>query len=96
MIPAQETIDDNHGTPCACVAAASGIKASGVAPEAMLMPIRLRSGLGSMSEATAFKWAVDHGADIISCSWGPDDGDWATRLTLYTWLNGCGQYAAGH
>ena len=41
------------------------------------MPIRLRSGLGSIYEASAFKWAVDHGADIISCSWGPDDGDWS-------------------
>jgi subtilisin family serine protease len=59
------------------VAAASGINASGVAPKATLMPIRLRSGLGSIYEAIAFKWAVDHGADIISCSWGPDDGDWS-------------------
>ncbi|MFN9941677.1 MAG: S8 family serine peptidase, partial [bacterium] len=24
----------------------------------------------------AFKWAVDNGADVISCSWGPQDGDW--------------------
>ncbi|MBK6996696.1 MAG: S8 family serine peptidase [Lewinellaceae bacterium] len=50
--------------------------ASGTAPEANLMPIRLRSGLGSMSEANAFVWAADHGADVISCSWGPADGDW--------------------
>ena len=21
-------------------------------------------------------WAADHGADVISCSWGPEDGDW--------------------
>jgi subtilisin family serine protease len=41
------------------------------------MPIRLNSALGSVSEANAFKWAVDHGADIISCSWGPEDGDWS-------------------
>ena len=75
--PRPRKLDDNHGTPCAGVAAASGINASGVAPNATLMPIRLRSGLGSIYEATAFKWAVDHGADIISCSWGPDDGDWS-------------------
>jgi len=68
---------DNHGTACAGVAAASGIKASGVAPKAFLMPVRLRSNLGSMAEADAFKWAADHGADIISCSWGPADGIWS-------------------
>ncbi len=70
--------EDNHGTACAGMACASGLKdgASGTAPEATLMPIRLRSGLGSMAEATAFAWATDHGADVISCSWGPTDGDW--------------------
>jgi subtilisin family serine protease len=68
---------NNHGTACAGVAAASGIKASGVAPEAILMPVRLSSNLGSMAEAAAFKWAADHGADIISCSWGPEDGNWS-------------------
>jgi subtilisin family serine protease len=68
--------DDNHGTPCAGVALASGLEINGTAPEAMLMPIRLRNGLGSMAEAQAFAWAADHGADVISCSWGPADGRW--------------------
>lgn len=68
---------DNHGTCCAGVACAGGLGgASGVAPQARLMPIRLASGLGSQREADAFKWAVDHGADVISCSWGPPDGRW--------------------
>ncbi len=67
---------DAHGTACAGVAAAKGIDSSGVAPMAKLMPIRLRSGLGSMQEANAFVWAADKGADVISCSWGPTDGDW--------------------
>ncbi|NNH68571.1 S8 family serine peptidase [Nocardia uniformis] len=68
---------DNHGTACAGVACANGILgASGVAPEARLMPIRLASGLGSQAEAHAFQWAADNGADVISCSWGPVDGDW--------------------
>lgn len=76
--PRPKTKDDNHGTSCAGVACAAGLNngASGVAPEASLMPIRLRSGLGSMSEANAFAWAADHGADVISCSWGPTDGEW--------------------
>lgn len=69
---------DNHGTACAGMACAAGLKdgASGTAPESSLMPIRLRSGLGSMAEANAFAWAADHGADVISCSWGPTDGEW--------------------
>jgi subtilisin family serine protease len=38
---------DNHGTACAGVATAIGARgASGVAPAAKLMPIRLASGLG--------------------------------------------------
>ncbi|MET7767226.1 S8 family serine peptidase [Nocardia sp. NPDC005366] len=68
---------DNHGTACAGVACANGaVGASGVAPEAKLMPIRLASGLGAQAEAGAFQWAADHGADVISCSWGPADGAW--------------------
>jgi subtilisin family serine protease len=68
---------DNHGTACAGVATANGVRgASGVAPAAKLMPIRLASGLGSQREADAFVWAADHGADVISCSWGPEDGRW--------------------
>jgi subtilisin family serine protease len=69
---------DDHGTACAGVACADGVAgASGVAPAARLMPIRLASGLGSMAEANAFRWAADHGADVISCSWGPADGNWS-------------------
>jgi hypothetical protein len=67
---------NNHGTACAGVAAAAGVNASGVAPGANLMPVRLAANLGSMAEANAFKYAADHGADVISCSWGPADGDW--------------------
>ena len=68
---------ENHGTACAGVACADGSGgASGVAPAARLMPIRLASSLGSQHEADAFQWAADHGADVISCSWGPRDGAW--------------------
>lgn len=68
---------DHHGTACAGVACANGeFGASGVAPRARLMPIRLASGLGSQNEADAFVWAAQNGADVISCSWGPEDGTW--------------------
>jgi subtilisin family serine protease len=68
---------DNHGTACGGVACADGRHgASGVAPRARLMPVRMVSGLGSQGEADAFAWAADNGADVISCSWGPPDGRW--------------------
>jgi subtilisin family serine protease len=68
---------NRHGTACAGVACANGLHgASGVAPKARLMPVRLVSSLGSQAEADAFVWAADNGADVISCSWGPVDGEW--------------------
>ncbi|MGL4621109.1 MAG: S8 family serine peptidase [Chroococcidiopsis sp.] len=75
--PKDNFFPDNHGTACAGVACADGnSEASGVAPKTKLMPIRLASGLGSQQEADAFRWAADNGADVISCSWGPQDGEW--------------------
>ncbi len=75
--PRPRGVDSNHGTACAGVACANGaFGASGVAPAAKLMPIRLASGLGSLAEADAFYWAAQNGADVISCSWGPPDGMW--------------------
>lgn len=75
--PRPRTSHENHGTACAGVACANGgLGASGVAPAARLMPMRLAAGLGSHAEAEAFRWAADQGADVISCSWGPPDGEW--------------------
>lgn len=81
----QRSLDDNprpgdgddHGTACAGVACADGrFGASGVAPKARLLPIRMPLAIGSQRNADAFAWAADHGADVISCSWGPADGEW--------------------
>ena len=67
---------DHHGTACAGVACANGhFEASGVAPEAQLMPIRLPNTLGGVEEAEAFYHAATNGAHVINCSWGPPDGD---------------------
>lgn len=75
--PRPKEAGDNHGTAVAGVACASGrYGASGVAPKARLMPIRLASDLGSMAEAFSFLWAANQGADVICCSWGPSDGAW--------------------
>lgn len=59
------------------MAVAAGLKkACGVAPAAKLIPVRNVSELGSKDEADSIIWAVQNGADIISCSWGPEDGEW--------------------
>lgn len=69
---------ERHGTAAAGVACANGdAGACGVAPRASLMPLKLTKPLGARAEADAFYWAAEHGADIISCSWGPLEGHWA-------------------
>ncbi|MCE7043290.1 S8 family serine peptidase [Dyadobacter sp. CY312] len=62
-----------HGTACASIACGDDDEILGVAPEADLLVVRSK-GLGSVLESEAIFWAVEHGADIISCSWGPPDG----------------------
>ncbi len=71
-------IDDMHGTGCASIACSADIRFPGMAPDARLMPIR-SIGLGSITEAEAFVWAANNGADIISCSWGPPDGNFTNQ-----------------
>jgi hypothetical protein len=76
--PRPKTTFERHGTAAAGVACANGeTGASGVAPRASLMPLKLTKPLGARAEADAFFWAADQGADIISCSWGPAEGHWA-------------------
>ncbi len=65
---------DNHGTACAGVAVAKGEKASGASPNCSLIAVVTPNFLGSVEEGEMFKWVSDQGADIISCSWGPQDG----------------------
>lgn len=70
--------DDNHGTACAGLATAVGnnsIGVSGVAPNCRLMAVRLLGPNQTASmEAAAISHAKNNGADIISNSWGPQDG----------------------
>ncbi len=65
---------DRHGTACAGVSVAGGIHCYGVAPGCNLIPVRFPEYLASYDEARMFEWAADSGADVISCSWGPEDG----------------------
>ena len=64
---------DNHGTSCAGVAAAeeNGKGTVGVAPGCALMPIRTTGFLDDESIEKIFNWAIEKGAAVISCSWGP-------------------------
>lgn len=66
----------NHGNACAGVIAATmdnneGI--AGIAPNCKIMPIRWDETTDDTRMADGIKFAVDNGANIISCSWGYDE-----------------------
>ena len=70
--------NDNHGTSCAGVAAASGRvgKVSGIAPRASILPVKIFHGDAPLVEkqvAKAIRYAARH-ADILSCSWDGPEG----------------------
>lgn len=70
---------DYHGTAVAGIIAAAkdnNIGISGVAPGCKIMPIRI-SGTPA-HQAAAIKWAKEHGADVINCSWGSAPNDLLT------------------
>ncbi|MCU1373386.1 MAG: Subtilase family protease, partial [Actinomycetia bacterium] len=67
--------DSTHGTHIAGTIAAesdNGIGFSGVAPQAIIMPLKVGdTGSFSLSAAAAaVNYAVDNGADVINASWG--------------------------
>ncbi|MCA9270075.1 MAG: S8 family serine peptidase, partial [Planctomycetales bacterium] len=74
--PDEDTQTSPHGTACAGMAAAvtnNNIGIAGPAPKAKIMPIRVAGKMGFSTApvlADAIRWPVDHGAKIISCSWG--------------------------
>lgn len=73
FLPLPEEGEDNHGTACAGVAVAeeNGYGVVGVAPGCALMPIRTTGFLDDESIEQLFDWAIEKGAAVISCSWGP-------------------------
>ena len=67
------TGNNNHGNACAGVIAATmdnneGI--AGIAPNCKVMPIRWDSSTDDTDLADGIEFAVNNGANIISCSWG--------------------------
>ncbi len=74
--PSPDPDIDDHGTPCAGVAAArgsNGVGITGAAPNATLVGLRLIGGFsGDEDEAEALTWKSDL-IHIYSNSWGPGD-----------------------
>ena len=80
-----EDYSDMHGTCCAGVAAAATDNSKGVSgacPNCTLIPIRMDMMTNSLDSAAidSFEWAAEHGADIISNSWGPTDNGGAVDM----------------
>ena len=78
-------VDGNHGSWVASLAAgrgaADGTGMIGVAPEANLLSISVGFGAAAAvpfteQVATAMRWAVDHGADVINLSFTTNTLDW--------------------
>jgi hypothetical protein len=75
--PAERFTWRPHGVEVAGLAVANGSHVIGLAPDAALLPVAvpaLRTSIGDASEADAFHWAADHGADVIACAWAPFAG----------------------
>lgn len=73
FLPLPDNAGENHGTACAGIAVAeeNGKGIVGVAPGCALMPLRTTGYLDDQSIEQLFDWAINNGADVISCSWGP-------------------------
>jgi len=71
LTPNPVATEDNHGTACAGVAIAeeNGSGVVGLAPQCAFMPIRMGAWLDDQSVVNLFQYAIDNGADVISCSW---------------------------
>lgn len=70
------TGNDNHGNACAGVIAASmdnneGI--AGIAPYCRIMPLRWDGSSSDDRMADGIYFAINNGANVISCSWGVND-----------------------
>ncbi len=77
--------EQGHGTIVAGIIAAqgnNGVGTTGVMWRAALMSLRVldNTGTGSVADAVeAIDYAVDHGAQVINCSWGTDEDSLALK-----------------
>jgi len=77
--------DDNHGTACAGVALAleNGTGVVGLAPRCAFMPVRTSGWLSDESIKKLFQYAIDHAADVISCSWSAGSWDFPLSAKMH-------------
>lgn len=89
VLPGRDFVDDDdvaqdeegHGTHVAGIAAAAannGLGVVGVAPEALLVPVRVLDGKGQGTlddVAAGIRWATEQGVDVINLSLGPERTD---------------------
>src|SRR5688572_27752952 len=74
--PEDDSAMPGHGTWCSGIAAAkanNGLGACGSAPACSIMPMKVANSAGQFSTvaiANSLVWASDHGADIVSMSFG--------------------------
>ncbi|MEZ4886623.1 MAG: S8 family serine peptidase [Chitinophagales bacterium] len=70
--PTARFLGETHGTSCAGVAvgALNSFGALGACPNARLMPIQWSRVVSDLDAKKWFEYAMNNGADIISCSWG--------------------------
>lgn len=83
------TGNNNHGNACAGVIAATmdnneGI--AGIAPNCKIMPLRWDNASSDTAMADGIYFAVNNGANIISCSWGYVDPDYTSDV-VYNAIN---------
>lgn len=65
--------NDNHGNACAGVIGATmdnEVGIAGIAPQCRILPVRWDATSSADDMADGILFAVNHGANIISCSWG--------------------------
>ena len=80
--------DHSHGTHCAGTVAGNGAAGSqtGMAPNAQIMAVKVLNGQGqgSLQQAiSGIQFAITHGADVLSMSWGwSGGGEAAVRIPL--------------
>lgn len=75
---------DRHGTACAGVALAeeNGTGVVGLAPECAFMPVRFSDSLSDNTVVDYFKYAMEQGADVISCSWSATSWDFPLSIKM--------------
>lgn len=92
--------DHGHGTHCAGIVAGQGVAGTqtGIAPGAKVMAIKVMDDTGSGGDAeliSGIEFALEHGADILSCSFGDaGTGGYSLYRQLYETVLEAGVVAA--